>query len=254
MVTQKIKDQLRRIPAIRNLLPWEGVGRFKANLSEVHERVGHSDLERLFLAHDGPRLNKWLHYLPIYDRYLSPWRGRALRMLEIGVFGGGSLKLWRDYFGPDAVLFGADINPQCAAHDGAHGQVRIGDQSDPAFLRGVVEEMGGVDIVLDDGSHVMEHLSASFDTLFPLLTTGGLYIAEDLHTAYWPSYGGGLRHRDSFIERAKDTVDDMHHWYHREGVRNPDIGDAVGALHFHDSMVVIEKAGPQRPVHVVVGN
>ncbi len=68
----------------------------------------------------------------------------------------------------------------------APNQVRIGSQDDPAFLRSVIDEMGSPDIILDDGSHVSDHQKISFETLWPLLKVGGLYVIEDLHTAYFP--------------------------------------------------------------------
>lgn len=262
-VEEAIKNRLRKIPAIQSMMPHEGVGRFKAEFDEVRDRIGDTDLERLFCEYSGPRLNKWLQYLPVYDRYLRPFRAgfpvsggqaRPVRMLEIGVFGGGSLKLWRSYFGAEATIFGIDINPECAQYNGLDGQVRIGSQADPDFLRQVVEEMGGVDIVLDDGSHVMEHIRASFEVLFPLLSTGGLYMVEDLHSAYWSSYGGGLKHRNSFIEDIKCMIDDMHHWYHHGAPEMPVATDCVTGLHVHDSIIAIDKQPVLRPVHVIVGD
>jgi hypothetical protein len=251
----RVKNELRKVPAIQALMPWEGVGRFRSELSDVRSRIGDTRLEQLFLAYEGPRLNKWLHYLPVYDRHLSQYRrAGSFSILEIGVFGGGSLKLWREYFGPAARIFGIDINPECAQHDGNHGQVRIGSQADPDFLRRVVEEMGGIDVVIDDGSHVMEHINITFQTLFPLLRKGGTYIVEDLHTAYWPSFGGGYHAPQTFIETAKSLLDDMHHWYHRYGVSQPMAKDSIHALHFYDSMVVLEKSEVLRPTHVIVGS
>jgi hypothetical protein len=94
----------------------------------------------------------------LYDRYFSPFRGRKTRFLEIGVNKGGSLQLWRKYFGDDAIIFGININPDCEKLNGLAGQVRIGSQIDRPFLESVIKEMGGVDIVLDDGSHHMQHI------------------------------------------------------------------------------------------------
>ena len=113
--------------------------------------------------------------------------------------------------------------------------------------------MKGIDVVIDDGSHVMEHIDTTFQTLFPLLREGGTYIVEDLHTAYWSSYGGGYRAPQTFIETAKGLVDDMHHWYHSRGVGRPMAKDWLPAVHFYDSMVVLEKREVLRPTHVMVG-
>jgi hypothetical protein len=210
------------------------------------------EMAQLFFATRGRMIHKWAHYLPIYERYFAAYRGAAVKMLEIGVSGGGSLDLWRRYFGPDAVIFGIDIDPACAEVVSAPNQVRIGSQIDPQFLLGVAAEMGSLDIVLDDGSHVASHQRISFETLFPRLSEGGLYIIEDLQTAYWADYDGGYRRRGSAIERVKRLIDDMHAWYHARSTTTP-AKDQIGAIHVHDGMVVIEKRRRAPPRVVVVG-
>lgn len=213
--------------------------------------------EKLFFANDGPVVHKWHHYLPVYDRYFSPFRNRDIRFLEIGVAKGGSLKMWREFFGAKAIIAGIDIDPKCGKSDGVNDCiVRIGSQDDPAFLKSLVAELGGeVDIVLDDGSHRMRHINASFDALFPLLADGGLYVVEDLQCAYWTKFGGGYRRRGTFIETAKSIVDDMHHWWHNAGPKVPACSGQVAAIHFHDSIVVIEKSkNLKRPVQSRQGN
>lgn len=210
------------------------------------------ELERIFYGHRGRRLHKWVHYLPVYERHLAPWRGRAARFLEIGVSGGGSLEMWRAYLGPTAVISGIDIEPACADCVDAPNRVFIGSQDDPIFLRSVVAEMGGIDVVLDDGSHVAAHQRASFDALFPLLAEGGLYIIEDAHTAYWAAWGGGVRRSGTAIEAVKAMIDDMHAWYHPKSNGTP-AKEQIGAIHIYDSIVVIEKRRKQRPGHIKVG-
>jgi len=222
------------------------------------------DLTDLFFAHDGRLLTKWVHYLGVYERHLDPFRSgfpvdggtRPLRLLEIGVLQGGSMQLWRKYLGPDAVIFGVDVDPRCAGFDGTEGRVRIGSQADQGFLRAVVEEMGGVDVVIDDGSHRAKDQRLSFDALFPLLSFGGLYIAEDTHTSYWPwEYSGGLRRPGTFVEVAKGLVDGMHAWYYGwpHSRRNRWAKTEISAVSFYDSMVVIEKNRRQAPGMVNVG-
>ena len=211
-----------------------------------------SDIERLFWSNKGAVVHKWLHYLPLYDRYLAKYRGTAVRMLEIGVYKGGSLHLWREYLGPEAVIFGIDIDPSCAAFDGIDGQVRIGSQADPAFLARVVAEMGGVDIVLDDGSHIGRHMRASLDALYPHLSDGGLYLIEDVHCAYNRRYDGRFS-RHNFIRLLGRLTDDIHHWYHTGGQKVAATADRLLGLHIHDSLVVLEKGVKARPAHIQVG-
>ena len=193
----------------------------RADILEKYGAAG--GLTGLFAEPTETAIHKWHHFLPLYDRYFSPYRGKPLKFLEIGVSGGGSLALWRRYFGPEAVIFGIDINPDCAAFDGLAGQVRIGSQDDPAFLAKVVAEMGGI------------------------------YMIEDLHTAYGPSFGGGFNAPGSFYNEVRRMIDDMHHWYHGKAPHVPARAAWVSGLHIHDSLVVIDKGKVYPPTHSVVG-
>lgn len=215
--------------------------------------LGMGEIEAMFWAHSGNVVHKWHHYLPIYDLHFAKWKHRAPRLLEIGVSKGGSMDLWRKFFGPEAVIFGIDITPACAKLDGAAAQIRIGSQADPAFLARVIDEMGGVDIVIDDGSHKSSDVNTSLNVLFPLLSVGGTYIAEDLHASYWTAFQGGYRRSGTSVERFKNLIDDMHHWYHGQPVEAPQIGDQIAAMHVYDSMIVLEKGLPRRPLHTQVG-
>jgi hypothetical protein len=207
------------------------------------------DLLDIFIKNKSLTVHKWHHYIPLYERYFSPFRGNKVKFLEIGVGNGGSLQMWRKYFGQDAIIFGIDINPQCEKYNGLAGQVRIGSQADKIFLAEIVKEMGGVDIVLDDGSHQMDHVSASLKHLFPQMSYGGIYMIEDLQTAYWKEYGGGYRLKGSFFSLVMGFVDDMHHWYHKKAVKYPDISSECSGIHIHDALVVLEKNKIYPPVH-----
>jgi hypothetical protein len=212
-----------------------------------------SDLLDYFTTNKGCVIHKWHHYIPLYDRYFSPFRGRKIRFLEIGVNKGGSLQLWRKYFGDDAIIFGIDINPDCEKLNGLAGQVRIGSQIDRPFLESVIKEMGGVDIVLDDGSHHMQHIPETLKQLFPHLSYGGIYMIEDLHTAYWKTYGGGYNSSGNFFRFLSDIVDDMHHWYTMKGIKQTAISKCCSGVHIHDSIVVLEKNKVYEPVHSKIG-
>ncbi len=205
----------------------------------------------IFFTNKSHLIHKWLHYLPIYDQTLEPFVGTKVRMLEIGVSKGGSLGLWRKFLGEDATIFGIDIQPACAVYDGEAASVRIGSQDDPQFLRSVVSEMGGLDIVLDDGSHVASHQRTSFNVLFPLLSEGGLYIIEDMHTAYWPSFEGGLKRRGTAIEFLKDKIDYMHRHYRTRGLNTEAMMPDIESIQFFDSIAVVRKRKQLPRYHVM---
>lgn len=227
------------------------VERFTALADDVD--FGTSEIGRLFKEHKGRHAYKWVHYFDCYERHFARFRNTPVRMLEIGVSQGGSLQVWRDYFGPDAIIFGIDINPDCRERVEHPNQVRIGSQDDPELLRAIVKDMGGLDIVLDDGSHFAHHQRASFKTLFPLLGYGGTYAIEDIHTAYWPGdYAGGYRRPGTAIELAKQVVDDMHGWWHDKPSALVPKEDAA-AVHFYDSIVFMEKAKRTQPQVIRLG-
>ena len=219
--------------------------------ADIRERYGfEGDLLDIYAGNEGVKVHKWHHYLPLYDRYFSQYRNTPVKFLEIGVNNGGSLQMWRRYLGKDAVLCGIDINPDCAQYDGQSGMVRIGSQDDPAFLAKVVKEMGGVDVVLDDGSHQMPHIEASLRALFPLLAQNGTYMIEDLHTAYYPRFGGGFRASENFFNTVRRMIDDMHRWYHnKNALALPELAQEFSGIHVHDSIVAIDKSPVLRPTH-----
>ncbi len=206
----------------------------------------------IFFSTEDVTAHKWLHYLPIYDDLFAPLVGSNVKFLEIGVSKGGSLRMWRDFLGPEALIYGIDVNPDCAAFDGKSARVRIGSQDDPAFLSSVVDEMGGLDVVLDDGSHIASHQRASFEVLFPRLSEGGLYVIEDTHSAYWPHMEGGLRRPGTAIEYLKGKIDEMHRHYYQRGRNTPDTMTDIESLQFFDSICVVRKRKQAPRHHVVV--
>lgn len=198
-------------------------------------------LHKFFLNNGYKQLHKWGHYFDIYERHFERFRGKSPTMLEIGVAGGGSLGMWRDYFGPGARIVGLDINPQCMKHEGEQIEVFIGSQDDPKAIEAILSKYPSLDIVLDDGSHRMEHLTATFDLLYPHVQPRGIYMVEDLHTCYWDDYGGGLKREGSFIERAKDLIDALNAVHSREAVPITEFTRATDSINIYDSVIVFEK-------------
>ncbi|SFL48484.1 class I SAM-dependent methyltransferase [Methylorubrum salsuginis] len=214
--------------------------------------------EAAFFAQDDRIATKWHHYLEIYDRHLSRYRGKPVRVLELGVYQGGSLQMWRRYFGPEAVIHGLDINGGCRQIEDEQPDLRLhlGSQADQALLKRIVEEMGGIDVVIDDAGHVSPEQILSFETLYPLMAPDGVYIVEDLHASYWPEFGGGLRAPGAFMEYAKHLLDRLHARYVLEPepfTRDPGFADATHGIAFYDSMVVFERRRKPSPRSLTVG-
>jgi hypothetical protein len=216
------------------------------------------ELERLFYRHDGRIAQKWHHYLEIYERHFEPLRAAmpAVRVLELGVSRGGSLQLWRKYFGPAARIVGVDIDPVCAERADSDVCVIIGDQTDPVTLQSAVEQLGGgVDLVIDDGSHVGRHQIASFEYLFPRLSERGLYVCEDIHCSYWPSHEGGYRRAGTMVEYTKDLIDRLQAWFLDEPSRSTFMNFArtTYGIFVYLDIIVIEKRSIGEPFHVQIG-
>jgi cephalosporin hydroxylase len=198
-------------------------------------------LHKYFLNNSSKRLHKWQHYFDIYERHLSRFRGKNLVMLEIGVFGGGSLDMWRAYLGPEAKIIGIDINPECKQYDSDGIEIFIGSQDDSTLIDKILKKYPNISIVLDDGSHVMQHMSASFELLYDHLDQNGVYIVEDTHTCYWPEYQGGLRQENSFIENVKNKIDELNAVHTRSAVAVSKFTKSTDSICIYDSIVVFEK-------------
>jgi cephalosporin hydroxylase len=209
-----------------------------------------------FANTDDKMLMKMDHYLDIYAKLLRDWQGRDVRFLEIGVFKGGSIRMWRDFFGKESSLTFLDIDPACKAHQIEGTTVEIGDQTDRAFLARIAKEYGPFDIIIDDGGHKMDQQSTSFRALWPYLNDGGLYVVEDTHTSYWPGFGSGYQRKGSFIELAKNLVDRFHSWYTDQDDIFPHhaAAEQVGSISFYDSMVVFERQNKEMPFTITSMN
>jgi hypothetical protein len=211
------------------------------------------ELREYFERNPGRRINKWLHYFEVYDRHFRRFRGTDVHLLEIGVQHGGALQMWRWYFGENARLFGADIDPRCEeVGDGV--PISIGDQSDREFLGRLKLEIPRIDLLIDDGGHTMEQQLVTFDELFPHVTENGVYLCEDVHTSYWPDFGGGYREPGSFIEFAKTLTDRLHAWHSQDDTLVVDeFTRSAHSVHFYDSIVVVEKRPMREPRHRKTG-
>jgi cephalosporin hydroxylase len=147
-----------------------GVEEAKTSL-EAPDRVGVQEaknpLETYFYANQGRLIHKWVHYFEIYHRHFRPFRNKPVTIVEFGVSQGGSLQMWKHYFGPEARIIGVDINPKCAALAEPQIQIRIGDQEDRSFLRSLADEVGGIDVLIEDGGHTMGQQIATFEEMWP---------------------------------------------------------------------------------------
>ena len=183
---------------------------------------------------------KWEHYFDIYDRHFRQFRGHEVHVLEIGVYSGGSLDMWRNYFGSKAIIYGVDIAPNCRVYEKDGVRIFIGDQADRSFWREFRQKVPTLDVIIDDGGHKPEQQIVSLEELLPLLRPGGVYFCEDVH--------GACNHFASYVYGLGDKLNDF-----SQSDAFPDDDDrrivcgctpfqsAVGSIHLYPFVTVVEK-------------
>ena len=205
-------------------------------------------LERWFDQTDGRLIRKWTHYFDIYHRHFEKFRGKYLKIVEFGVSDGGSAQMWREYFGPRAKLYGVDIDPRCKKWETPWFEVHIGDQADREFLHRLGNHVGKVDVLIDDGGHLPDQQIATFEEFYPRVKPGGVYLVEDLHTSYWPTYRGGLNVDGTFMEYSKSLVDELNAFHSRQpDFKVVDFTETTRSMHYYDSILVFEKEKITKP-------
>lgn len=224
-------------------------------LDQMAYRVGSQD--------DWTDKGSWGHnYVEQYDFYFSPLRHKPLKFLEIGFYRGSSAYLWEEYF-PYAQLHHLDIDRSQYKFTNKlspRSKLHMVDQSDPVALEAFVHHVGtDFDIIIDDGSHMVDHQITSFKALFPHLKSGGIYVIEDLFSSYWKEYGGaGSKQAPQESEKSttvflKSLLNDLN-WtgaknaYANMAVCPPEIVDTftyyqkhIKAMHFYTNICFIIK-------------
>jgi len=152
-------------------------------------------------------------YLDVYEDLFAPLKEKELRILEIGVSSGGSVKMWEEYF-PKAQIVGFDRQEKCKGFETDRIKIITGDQGDDNAIAAIPGEF---DIIIDDGSHKVKHQRHTLRILWPMVKPGGYFIIEDLQTSYVDKYGGGMERDGSMIEHLKKIVDDINwEWWTKE--------------------------------------
>jgi len=162
-------------------------------------------LDSIGLRHGTDKSSAHHDYLNFYEFFFEPLRYAQLRLLEIGVFGGASLRTWEEYF-PNAAIVGADISPQAKQFERGRVRIELLDQSNVEELTRMAVKHGPFDLIIEDGSHMWEHQVTSLRTLFPFVKENGVYIVEDLQTNY------GAMQKDYRGNASITCVDYLKRW------------------------------------------
>jgi len=207
-------------------------------------------LKKLAVINKTDKVNQH-DYTTQYEKHFLKLRKKKLNILEIGVggyedsvSGGNSLRMWKHYF-PNSTIYAIDIYDKSLLQE---KRIRIfkGSQADGEFLNDIFKKIGSLDIIIDDGSHINEHIIASFKILFPLLNSGGIYVVEDIQTSYWPDYGGdskNLNNSSTAINFFRSLIDCLNHEEFMLQEHKPSYFDKnISALHFYHNLIFIYKS------------
>ena len=179
-------------------------------------------------------------YFDVYEENFSKYKGKKITFVEVGIFNGGSLKIWKEYFGPDAKVIGIDINPECKKFEEDGIEVHIGNQSDPKFWDNFFSSVGNVDIILDDGGHTNLDQIITTTKCINNINDNGILMVEDTHTSYIELYNSSKKF--SFINFAKKIIDDVNFTFPLDIKKKPkfkySFNKQIYSTHFYESIVV----------------
>lgn len=197
------------------------------------------DLDALARRHGTDKHTSHHRFTPIYEELLRGRREMPMKLLEIGIYKGASLRMWKDYL-PACQIVGVDVDPVAMAHEDERIKVYIGDQANRGFLEQIAQSEGPFDFVVDDGGHRAVQQKTSLRALWSHVKPGGIYVIEDIHTSYYQGQGFdmGWREPDTTVEFLKYVVDDIHVRYHEQPVTLADLE----SIQFYPEICVMRRA------------
>ncbi len=186
-------DAILKHPGLRTLSPFDRFSEkhvmdiyervfLKQNKKEPPMEVKTERLDDIFDRHGSDKGRIRHNYGKIYEFLLERYRDRQIKILEIGIYGGASMRSWLEYLPCAHVVgvdLGGDFNP-----NSLRASVEIGDQSDTTFLDELIDKHGPFDVIIDDGSHKPGDQQTSFKILWPHVKSGGVYVIEDTEVSY----------------------------------------------------------------------
>ncbi|AEG99969.1 class I SAM-dependent methyltransferase [Lacinutrix sp. 5H-3-7-4] len=202
-------------------------------------------------------------YTPHYQTHFSKYKFKRNTILEIGVggyaepfIGGNSLRMWKSYF-PFSKIYSLDIYDKSFLEE---RRIKIfqGSQVDILFLDKITKETGDFDLIIDDGSHINEHVIESFKYFFPKLKKGGIYVVEDTQTSYWEDYGGNSTNLDSkhtIYGFFKSLIDGLNNEeFLIDGYKKTYYDKHIISMHFYHNMIFIYKGDNDEKSNYVINN
>jgi len=206
---------------------------FKDLPNENKELLNNSKVFDAYLKSDLRSL-KIESYFNVYDEIFEKYLGKEIIFVEIGILHGGSLKMWREYFGKKARIIGIDINPEAKNMEKEGFEIFIGSQSSESFWDTFFHQVGEIDILFDDGGHQNAQQIITVNKSLPFIKDGGIIVTEDVHTSYLRRFGNPSRF--SFINYAKNKIDKIN--YRFPEIKKNNIEKKIYSINFYESIVV----------------
>ena len=176
----------------------------------------------------------FLAYEEIFKKYID----KKITFIEVGVLHGGSLFMWREYFGSKARIIGIDLDPAAKELEKHGFEIFIGSQSDKFFWENFYSEIGKIDILLDDGGHVNDQQIITLNEAINNTNDGGVIVVEDTHTSYLRSFGNPSKY--SFINYSKFLVDAVNSRFTDTNIKmNNNFNKKIYSINFYESIVAM---------------
>lgn len=177
-------------------------------------------------------------YFYTYTELFEKYRGKDIVFVEIGILNGGSLFMWRDFFGKGARIIGIDLNPEALKWKQDGFEIYIGNQDDPEFWEVFFKEIGCADILLDDGGHTNRQQIITTASCIEYINDGGMLVVEDTHASYMKKFGNPSKY--SFINFAKHLVDSINSRSTRINCAKNDYWKYIHSIAFYESIVAFK--------------
>ncbi|MFQ6538707.1 MULTISPECIES: class I SAM-dependent methyltransferase [Aphanothece] len=188
-----------------------------------------------FSKHEkGPGIWKWTHYFNAYDRHFARFRDQEVNLLEIGIYSGGSLDMWLEYFGDRCRIYGVDIEDACRSYETDRIRVFIGDQESREFWARFRTDTPQIHILIDDGGHTPEQQMVTLEEMLPCMPVGSVYVCEDIHgiSNRFAAFAAGLVQS---LNACNGMVSGV------LGFTSTRAQQEINSIHFYPYLCVIEK-------------
>jgi hypothetical protein len=162
-----------------------------------------SDTFKYFVESPEPTV-KHTSYFEVYDEIFKKFKNQKITFVEIGVLNGGSLFMWRNYFGENARIIGIDLNPDARKWEAYGFEIYIGNQGDEEFWEETLTSIGNIDVILDDGGHTYKQQVVTVESVLNSVNDDGIIVIEDVQTSYLKGFGP---QKYSFIKYTKKLID-----------------------------------------------